>query len=80
MPHFFLNIRDGDHVIEDTIGADFIDVEHAREQARQAAKRVLAKRSNRNFAEGEPHIELCDAGGHVLVTIALSDLQRRRTL
>ena len=67
---FFLNIRDGDHLKEDTDGSELPDLEAAVAEAMEAALEILSNRIRQGLQTSQQQIEICDEAGHLLDTVA----------
>ena len=73
MPRYYLNFREGQTLHRDPEGADFADLEQARQEAASCARELVASA----VVDNEPvrgHIEVEDADGHILATVRLRDM------
>ena len=76
MPKFFLNLHDGDDIIEDPVGADLPSLAAARKLAIASARDILAEQ----MRDGQPldgqKIEIADESGAVLATVSFREAFR----
>ncbi len=73
MPRYYLNFRQGQTLHRDPEGADFADLEQARQEAACCAKELIAAA----VVDNEPvkgHMEVEDADGRILATVRLRDM------
>lgn len=69
MPHYFLNIRDGDRLIADCEGGPYINLEAAREAAVAAARERLSEHMRVGRFPIGLRIEICGADNDVLTVV-----------
>jgi hypothetical protein len=73
MPRYYLNVRQGQILHRDPEGAEFADLEQAREEAVHCARELVAAA----ITENEPvrgHMEVADGDGLILATVRLRDI------
>jgi hypothetical protein len=71
MPRYYFHIRDAPGVALDDEGAELTDLDAARDEARASARDLLSERlKSRNLGERQT-IEIADASGTVLETLAV---------
>jgi len=75
MPRFYLHLRKGENFFRDPEGAEFADLEAARQEALQAA-RELAAESIKFDQEIEGRFEITDEQGQSLLIVTLKDTVR----
>jgi len=71
MPKFHLHIRDGDAMIRDEEGQEFVDAAEARVEAEAAVREILATVLTGNPPRFIRTIQLADDEGKVVVTISM---------
>lgn len=75
---FYFHIRQGNELIEDPDGSEFVDLAAAREDARQAARELMAEA----LLKGEPldgrTFEIRDAGRSLLATVPFEEALPQR--
>ena len=73
MPRYYLNFRQGQTLHRDPEGADFADIEQARQEAVCCAKELVAAAVTDNETV-RGHMEVEDADGRILATVRLRDM------
>ncbi len=73
MPRFYLNIRDGEDLIEDPEGSDLPDLAAARAEALSAARELLAERLKAGGVVNGQAMEIVDETGTVRAVIPFRD-------
>ncbi|WP_051679961.1 DUF6894 family protein [Pseudorhizobium marinum] len=72
MPKYFLHLRERDDLIRDLEGANFVDLNAARDESRQAIRDIVAE----HIAAGEEltlqTIEICDEQGNHVATVSVA--------
>ena len=76
MPRFYLNLRDGDDVIEDPDGSDHVDVEGAKEEARISARHLLADRVRQGKIVDGQRFDIIDEIGNLCAVVWLREVLR----
>ena len=74
MPHFYFNIRDGDNYIEDKEGVDLPTPRAALEEAKQAARDLLADRLRHDRTLDQSCFEVNDDLGKCLFTLPIQSV------
>lgn len=69
MPRFFFNVHDGDEIIRDHEGVDVPALDDAIEEARQAARDLLAERVKHGAAIDSQAFEVLDDKGKAVLTL-----------
>lgn len=73
LTRYFFHIRDGDVLIEDPDGSDFVSVEEARAEAILSARDLLAERLRSGGVLDGQTIEITDLNGTVVAIVPLRD-------
>lgn len=72
MPKYFLHLRERENLLRDLEGAEFEDLNAARDEARQAIRDIVAE----HIAAGQElrlrTIEICDDKGNHVATVSLA--------
>jgi hypothetical protein len=71
MARFFLNIRDGEHMVRDSQVYHFPTAQDARDAAVQSVRELIME-SRQDFDGKE--IEIADITGHTIATVGLHDV------
>jgi hypothetical protein len=80
MPQFCLNIRQGDALVEDPQGAEFMSVGAARDEAIGAAREIMSERIGRGeLPERNSCIEITDHGGRLVLTVSFDEALARKS-
>lgn len=74
MPLYYLNIRDGSHLIEDPEGSDHSNLEQARDEAIRSARQILAERVLADEVIDGQVFEITDETGAVKATVPLKSV------
>ena len=78
MPQFFLHIHDDDEFIEDPEGRVYPDLNAAREEAKEAAREILADKVRRGVEIDGQRIDITDEKGSTVATVKFRDQLRLR--
>jgi len=78
MPRFFINIRDGDRLIEDEEGSVLPDVEAACREAVLAARDILSSKLRAGEEVNGQIFEITDENNIVRATFPLRDVLKRK--
>jgi hypothetical protein len=74
MPRFFFHVRDGDKLTQDVEGADFPHLEAAQDEAKTAAREMLAEQiDSAGTLNRNQQFEICDEAGKLLATVPFTD-------
>jgi hypothetical protein len=74
MPHFCLNVRQGDVLLEDPEGGEFVSVEAARDEAIAAAREIMCEQIGRGeLPERNDCIEIMNHDGHLMLTVSFDE-------
>lgn len=76
MPHFYLNVRDADGLLEDPEGSDLPDLDAAHLQALEGARDILAEMLRKGEVLDRQTIEITDEAGAVLAVVRFRDAFR----
>lgn len=72
MPRYFLHLRERDELVRDLEGAEFVDLDVARDEACQAIRDIVAE----HIATGEKlmlrTVEICDDQGKHVATVKVA--------
>jgi hypothetical protein len=73
MPVYFLHLRERDDLVQDLEGAEYGDINAARDDARQAVRDIVAE----HIANGQElmlqSVEICDEQGDHVATITVAE-------
>jgi hypothetical protein len=72
MPIFHLNIATRTTVIQDEEGAELVDLAEARREAIKDARGLMSAAILQGRDISHRHIEICDAGGNLLLKVPFS--------
>lgn len=78
MKRFFFHIRDGATLIEDPEGSVLPNIEAAREEAMQAARKILASKILAGEVVDGQTFEIIDETGAMCATLPFKDAMRLR--
>jgi len=78
MPRFFINIRDGDRLIQDEEGSVLPDVEAACREAVLAARDILSSKLRAGEEVNGQVFEITDENNIVRATFPLRDVLKRK--
>ena len=78
MPRFFLNVRDGDRLIEDRQGLEMPSAAAACEAFRRSAQEILDEDEWRNEISDDGEFQIVDELGRTIGVILFSDIVDRR--
>ncbi len=78
MPRFFINIRDGDRLIQDEEGSVLPDVEAACREAVLAARDILSSKLRAGEEVNGQIFEITDENNIVRATFPLRDVLKRK--
>jgi hypothetical protein len=67
MPRFFLHIREGEKVLEDSEGQEFLSLDEARTEAVLSARELMAARMVAGRRTDHSKFEIVDASGHTVL-------------
>lgn len=70
MPVYYLNLRDGDVLIEDPEGSELPDLQAAHEEAVVAAREILSEKLKSGLILDGQSIEICDGSGAILEVVS----------
>lgn len=70
---YFLHIRSHDGVVRDLEGAEYSDLEAARQDAIKSARELLSEMLRRGEVVNGRTIEICDEEGRVRDTVSLRE-------
>lgn len=70
MRRYFFHIRDGDRREIDLEGSEFETLELAIEDARMAAREIMAEKVLAGYAPDGQFFEITDESGHVLANVS----------
>ncbi len=73
MPRFYLDVLDGDQVIEDPNGIDFADLDTALAEAAQGARDLVAEGIMRNEDVSGQVFRIRDGKGATVATVPFRD-------
>ena len=73
VPRFYLDVLDGDRVIEDPEGIDFADLDTALAQAVQGARELVASGIKRNEDVSGQVFRIRDGNGETVATVPFRD-------
>jgi hypothetical protein len=74
LPIFYLNIRDGDILIEDPEGQEFSSVHAAKDEAIHSAREMLAEKVRLGEVIDGQRIEIMDAVGDQVAVVPFKEL------
>ena len=74
MTTFYFHMRDSDGLVEDPDGSELVDLEAAIEEAKAAARALVADRIQRNKRLRPTTIEITDEKGNVLHTVTFREV------
>ena len=69
MPRYYFHIRNGRELIQDTEGQDCLSPDKALEEAKQAARDILAERLKYNLPLGSEMYEVKDEDGNIVFAV-----------
>jgi len=74
MPHFYLNIRKLNELVEDLEGQDFVDLAAAHNEAIVAAREIMSDGVRKgNRPEDRSRFEIMDADGCIALVIPFAE-------
>ncbi len=71
MPLFFIDIMDGDRVVQDREGEDFPDLEAVRQTVILAAREIIAEGASQGFWWKHREMRVRDSADNVVLTMPL---------
>ena len=74
MPHFYFNVRDGGHLIEDANGSEAPHLCAARALAVYALRVARAELARRSKATDGRAVEITDEDGYALTVVTFQDV------
>lgn len=72
----YLHVRETDRFVEDPDGQDFDTIEEAREEAKAAARDLLAAKLKAGEVIDNQRFEICNEAGEVLGIVRFKDVLR----
>lgn len=76
MPVFYLDIRDGERLLEDSEGFDLPDFNAARAEAMDGVRQILAEIAKVGEVLDGQRFEIVDENGELLAVVPLKDVLR----
>ncbi|WP_157985860.1 DUF6894 family protein [Teichococcus vastitatis] len=74
MPLYFFHVRTIDRLFQDVEGADFPHLEAAQDEAKTAARQLLAQQVDSDgVLIRNQQFEICDEAGQLLATVPFAD-------
>ena len=70
---YFLHLRDGETLIEDFEGEQYVDLNAAQDDAIVAARQMMAEKIRHGEVIDGQVIEICDEDGALVATVRFSD-------
>ena len=73
MPRFFLHVREGDKVIEDIEGAEFLSLAEARAEAIKSARELMSDKVTLAADPFDNRFEIADESGTIVLIVHFED-------
>jgi len=73
MPRFFLHVREGDKVIEDVEGAEFLSLSKARAEAIKSARELMSDKVTLAANPVDSRFEIADESGTIVLIVPFED-------
>jgi hypothetical protein len=73
MTRFYLHIREGDALLEDLEGQDFVSLAAAKNEAVAAAREIMSERIRRGEPPNRSSFEIRDKDGQLVLTLPFQE-------